>query len=86
MIANLQLTIFNFQLFLCAPLRHCTAIRQFHSFSRGFLTTDCTDNTDELTAMDFSYPCHPRHPWSIRLFLVAPLRLRVFALKPTSPS
>jgi hypothetical protein len=52
----------------------CTAIRQFHSFSRGFLTADYTDCTDENTALAFSYPCHPCHPWSIHILVAAPPR------------
>jgi hypothetical protein len=47
---------------------------QFHSFSRGFLTTDCADNTDENTALIFSYPRYPCYPWSIRILAAAPLR------------
>jgi hypothetical protein len=43
------------------------AICQFHSFSGGFLTTDCTDCPDEVTALAFSYPRYPSYPEESRM-------------------
>ncbi len=45
-----------------------------HTFSGVFLTTDCTDCTDEGTVRVFSYPRHPCHLWSIRVLVCVSAR------------
>jgi hypothetical protein len=74
----------------CFWLPLCRTAQQsvrFTHFSGGFLTTDCTDCTDESTVLAFSHPRHPCHLWSIRVLVAAQPRcasaLNVFCMDTT---